>query len=196
MIFGIAGVIGGMLVGIWGGPQRKIHGVLLGAMVSSLFGSLLLGVGRGLAVWGAGAFITMIVVPMVQSSSQAIWQSKIPAHLQGRVFSARIVIGQIGGALALPLGGLLADRLFEPLMRGSSALARTIAPLVGSGPGAGMGLMFVLFGLLGTLASVCGYLYRPVRDIETILPDAAPDPSTPAQWTTPLLSSPLVSAPM
>jgi hypothetical protein len=123
----------------------------------------------------------MVVVPMVQGSSQAIWQSKIPAHLQGRVFSARIVIGQIGGAIALPIGGLLADRLFEPLMRGSSALARTMTPLVGSGPGSGMGLMFVLFGLLGTLVTVAGYLYRPVRNIETILPDAVPDqPVAPA----------------
>jgi MFS family permease len=181
MVFGIAGVIGGTLVGIWGGPKRKIHGLLLGAMVSSLFGSLLLGVGRGLAVWGAGAFVTMVVVPMVQGSSQAIWQLKIPAHLQGRVFSARIVIGQIGGALALPIGGLLADHLFEPLMRGSSALARTMTPLVGSGPGSGMGLMFVLFGLLGTLVTVAGYLYRPVRNIETILPDVVPDhPVAPA----------------
>jgi hypothetical protein len=66
-------------------------------------------------------------------------------------------------------------------MRGSSALARTMTPLVGSGPGAGMGLMFVLFGLLGALVTVAGYLYRPVRNIETILPDAVPDhPVAPA----------------
>jgi MFS family permease len=179
MIFGAAGILGGILVGIWGGPKRKIHGLLLSAMASSLFGMTLLGVGRGLIVWGIGAFVTVVTTPLAQGSSHAIWQSKIPAHLQGRVFSARIAIGQIGGALALPIGGLLADRLFEPLMRGSSALARTMTPLVGSGPGSGMGLMFVLFGLLGTLAAVGGYLYRPVRDIETILPDAVPSAPRP-----------------
>ncbi len=180
MIFGAAGILGGILVGIWGGPKRKIHGLLLSAMASSLFGMTLLGVGRGLIVWGIGAFVAVVTTPLAQGSSHAIWQSKIPAHLQGRVFSARIAIGQIGGALALPIGGLLADRLFEPLMRGSSALARTMTPLVGSGPGSGMGLMFVLFGLLGTLAAVGGYLYRPVRDIETILPDAVPSAPDPA----------------
>ena len=180
MIFGAAGILGGILVGIWGGPKRKIHGLLLSAMASSLFGMTLLGVGRGLVVWGIGAFVAVVTTPLAQGSSHAIWQSKIPAHLQGRVFSARIAIGQIGGALALPIGGLLADRLFEPLMRGSSALARTMTPLVGSGPGSGMGLMFVLFGLLGTLAAVGGYLCRPVRDIETILPDAVPSALNPA----------------
>ena len=172
MIFGIGGVLGGVLVGIWGGPKRKIHGLLLGAMVSCLFGVVLLGVGQTLVVWGVGAFLAVVLTPMVQGSSNAIWQTKVPANVQGRVFSARIVIGQIGGALALPVGGLLADRAFEPLMRGSSALARTMSPLVGSGPGAGMGLMFVLFGILGTLASAGGYLYRPVREIEALLPDA------------------------
>ena len=44
-----------------------------------------------------------------------------------------------------------------------------------------MGLMFVLFGLLGTLVTVAGYLYRPVRNIETLLPDTVPDhPVAPA----------------
>jgi MFS family permease len=179
MIFGIAGVLGGVLVGIWGGPKRKIHGLLLGAMVSCLFGVVVLGVGRGLVVWGAGAFVAVALTPMVQGASHAIWQTKVPPALQGRVFSARIVIGQIGGALALPVGGLLADRLFEPLMRGSSALARTMTPLVGNGPGSGMGLMFVLFGLLGTLAALGGCLHRPVRDIETILSDAVPSSPNP-----------------
>ena len=66
---------------------------------------------------------------------------------------------------------MFADRLFEPLMLGTSSLARALVPLVGSGPGAGMGLMFVLFGLLGTAAAAAGFAYRPLRDIETILPD-------------------------
>jgi hypothetical protein len=73
------------------------------------------------------------------------------------------------------LGGILADRVFEPFMSGSSALARALRPLVGSGPGAGIGLMFVLAGVIGAAAAVAGYLYRPVRDIETLLPDAEPD---------------------
>lgn len=172
MVFGAGGILGGVLIGVWGGPKRKIHALLLGASVSCLFGVVLLGVGRGLVVWGVGAFAATVLTPMVQGASHAIWQTKVPAALQGRVFSARIVMGQIGGALALPVGGLLADRVFEPLMRGTSALARVASPLVGTGSGAGMGLMFVFFGILGTLVSASGYLYRPVREIETLLPDA------------------------
>ena len=182
MLFGISGVIGGALVSIWGGPKRKMLALFAAILVTSLLGNIVLGIGRSLAVWGAGAFLTVFLLPMGNGASHAIWQSKIPPHLQGRVFSARILIGQIGGAIALPLAGFLADRAFEPLMSGTSTLARVLAPLVGRGPGAGMGLMFVLFGLLGATAAIVGYAYRPIRDIERILPDAEPDepPADPA----------------
>ena len=36
-------------------------------------------------------------------ASQGIWQSKTPLHLQGRVFSALIPIGQIGEAVGIPI---------------------------------------------------------------------------------------------
>ena len=177
MLFGISGVIGGVLVSIWGGPKRKMLALFVAILVTSLFGNVVLGVGRNLFVWGVGAFLTTFLLPMGNGASHAIWQSKIPPHLQGRVFSARILIGQIGGALAIPLAGVLADRAFEPLMSGTSTLAQALVPLVGRGPGAGMGLMFVLFGLVGAAAAIGGYSYRPIREIERILPDVEPNGS-------------------
>jgi MFS family permease len=177
MLFGISGIVGGALISIWGGPRRKMLALFAAILTTSLVGNILLGVGRGLATWGAGAFAATLLVPMANGASHAIWQSKIPPHLQGRVFSARILIGQVGGAIAIPLAGLLADRAFEPLMNGTSTLARVLVPLVGRGPGAGMGLMFVVFGLLGAAAGLAGFAYRPIRDIERILPDRTSDES-------------------
>ena len=171
MLFGIGSVAGGLLLTFWGGPRRKVLALLGSVLISTVFGQTVIGVGRSLAVWAAGAFLTSVTIPIASGASQSIWQTKVPAHLQGRVFAARIMIGQIGGAIALPLSGVLADRVFEPLMRGTSPLARALAPLVGTGPGAGMGLMFVVFGILGAAATVGAYLFRPVREIETLLPD-------------------------
>jgi len=171
MLFGVSGVVGGAVVSVWGGPKRKMYALLLAVIVTSLFGNVILGIGRNVFIWGLGAFLTSILIPMGNGASHAIWQTKVPPHLQGRVFSARILIGQIGGAVALPMAGILADHVFEPFMNGSSQLAQSLSVLVGTGAGAGMGLMFVFFGVLGTLAALAGFGYRPVRDIETILPD-------------------------
>jgi len=183
MLFGVGGLVGGALLSLWGGPKAKyrIHALLIAVIASSLFGEILLGVGQGVAIWGAGAFLAMFFIPVANSSSHAIWQTKIPPHLQGRVFSARIVIGQIGGAVALPLAGVLADRVFEPLMLASSPFSSAMSKLVGTGSGAGMGLMFILFGTLGALVAAAAFFYRPIREIDRLLPDhdqtadAAPD---------------------
>ena len=170
-LFGASGLAGGALLTLWGGPKRKMHALFLAILCTSLLGNTVLGIGRNVYVWGLGAFLSAILIPLANGSSQTLWQTKIPPQLQGRVFSARILIGQIGGAIALPIAGLMADRWFEPLMNGSSGLADLFARLVGRGPGAGMGLMFVVFGLLGTLTAIVGFAYRPIREIEQILPD-------------------------
>ena len=174
-LFAASGVVGGAAISLWGGPKRKMRALFFSILVASIFGNAVLGIGRNVVVWGVGAFLTTILVPMANGSSSAIWQTKIPPHLQGRVFSARFLIGQIGGAIALPLAGLLADHVFEPLMSGGSSLARLLSILVGSGPGAGMGLMFVVFGLLGAVTVLVGFSYAPIREIERLLPDYGAD---------------------
>jgi predicted MFS family arabinose efflux permease len=180
MVLGIGGVVGGIAVGIWGGPKtRRMKWILLAVGASSLVGNVLVGVGRGLFLWAGGAFLAEAIMPIALGANQAIWQMKTPAELQGRIFSARIVVTQLAATLAMIGGGILADSVFEPLMRGSSGFARALRPLVGSGPGAGIGLMFVLAGLIGAGAAVVGYLYRPVREIETLLPDIPPAAAAP-----------------
>lgn len=65
----------------------------------------------------------------------------------------------------------LADYVFEPMMRPEGGLSGVFGGLVGTGPGAGMALMFVVTGILGTLVGLGGYAFRAVRDAEDILPD-------------------------
>jgi hypothetical protein len=46
--------------------------------------------------------------------------------------------------------------------------------LVGTGPGAGMGLMLVLAGVFGAAVGLGGYLFPAIRNAEDILPDFEP----------------------
>jgi DHA3 family macrolide efflux protein-like MFS transporter len=168
---GIGGVVGGVLLSLWGGPKRRVHGVLIGCALGGLVGLVGVGVGRSLPVWAGAMFAMAMIFPTVNASSQTIWQSKVPPDLQGRVFSVRLMLAQVGTPLAMLLAGPLADRVFEPGMRAGGALAKTFGPLVGTGPGAGMGLMLVFGGLLAAVAALVGYAYRPLRVVESALPD-------------------------
>jgi hypothetical protein len=80
--------------------------------------------------------------------------------------------------LAFILAGPLADRLAEPLMTPGGALASgPLGSLLGTGPGRGIGLVFVMAGLLLAAASAVALAYRPIRQVETDLPDALVDSS-------------------
>lgn len=168
---GVGGVVGGLLLSLWGGPKRKIHGVLIGMAMSGLCGSVLLGVGQDLRLWLLGGFFFFVSVPILNGSNQAIWQAKVPLEHQGKVFAARRLIAQITAPLAMLLAGPLADNIFEPLMLPDKPLAQSLGWLVGTGEGAGIGLIMVLFGLLSTLVGLGAYLVPSVRNVETLLPD-------------------------
>jgi MFS family permease len=170
-MFGVGGVIGGALLSLWGGPKRRIHGVLLGLAFGSLLGEGLLGLGRVPFVWATAAFFLAFALPIINGSSQAIWQAKVAPDVQGRVFSVRRLIAQITAPVAILLAGPLADRVFEPAMQPGGALADGLGWLVGTGPGAGMALIFVITASIGTIASLAAYLVPIIRNLETILPD-------------------------
>jgi MFS family permease len=167
----IGGFLGGLAMSAWGGPRRKVHGVLLGWVISSLFGVTLMGLGRSLPVWIAASFIGSFMVPVVNGSNQAIWQAKVAPDIQGRVFSIRRLIAWFVNPLAMLIAGPLADFVLEPAMQTGGALAPRLGWLVGTGPGAGIGTIFVVCGLLATCVALGGYLFPAVREAEVLLPD-------------------------
>jgi hypothetical protein len=165
---GIGGVVGGVLLSLWGGPENRLNGFLLSTALSFLLGDFLLAVGRSLPVWVTAAFVSAVFIPFVLSCYDAIWQARVPLDIQGRVFSARNMV-QIG---RMPLGyllaGWLADRVFEPALAAGGSLAGAFGWLVGTGPGAGMGLMFACTCILGTLTCVVGLFIPAVRRVDAV----------------------------
>ena len=166
----IAGVVGGVLMSAWGGFKRRAHGVLFGWIISGI-GMAIIGFAGGLPVWITGMAITSIVIPLVNGSNQAIWQSKVAPDLQGRVFSARRLIAWLTNPISPILGGALADFVLEPAARAGTGLPSTFAWLVGTGAGSGMGLLIVFCGLASAFVGLAGYFVSHIRNAETILPD-------------------------
>jgi MFS family permease len=167
----IGGVIGALAMSAWGGPKRRVHGVLGGWIVGSLLGETLLGLGQALPIWIVASLAGAFFIPVINASNQAIWQAKVEPDIQGRVFGTRRLIAWLVTPIAQLAAGPLADQVFEPAMQSGGRLADTFGQLVGTGPGAGMSLIMVFCGIGAALAGVAGYAIRSIRDVEDILPD-------------------------
>jgi MFS family permease len=178
MIFGsvqsagaVGGVVGGLVMSAWGGPKRRVLGVLGGWILFGLLGETLLGLGQALPVWMVASFLGASFGPIINASNQAIWQAKVEPDVQGRVFSVRRMIAMLVSPLAMLIAGPLADQALEPAMQEGGGLADTFGWLVGTGDGAGMALILVVCGVLTALVGLGGYATRIVRNVEDILPD-------------------------
>lgn len=167
----VGGLVGGLLVGAWGGFKRRVHGVLAGWALTGLAGTLLIGLGRGLPLWLVGSFMGALFSPLINSSNQSIWQSKVAPDVQGRVFSIRRLIAWFVQPVATLIAGPLADVVMEPAMRPGGALVGSLGWLVGVGPGTGMSLILIFSAFGMAVIGLGGYLIPVIRNAEEILPD-------------------------
>jgi MFS family permease len=168
---GFGAVLGGVAVGVWGGPKRRIAGVITALAVGGLC-TVAMGVRPSLPLIGAAVFVWALTSPMLAASSSAVWMSKTPQALLGRVFAARRMISMGMMPLAVLIAGPLAQRVFEPALAPGGRLAGSVGGAIGVGQGRGIALMFLLVGTLMTLTAVGGWLVPAIRNVERDVPDA------------------------
>jgi hypothetical protein len=170
------GVVGGsLLMTAWVGPRDRITGVFV-AIGGLGAGFVLAGLRPSLALMVAGVTLVYVVQPVAGSLTQAIWQTKVPPELQGRVFAVRQVMTIAATPVAMLLAGRLADGLFEPFMAGDSTLAVTLGTVVGNGPGRGLGLLFVVLGSVVIATAVIAGSGTSIRNFDDTVPDVVADP--------------------
>lgn len=171
-LVGSVGMVAGtLLMSAWGGPRRRILGIYAGETMIGLT-TLLFGLSVPLPVLALSRFFCLVAMPISGACHQAILQSKVSPKVQGRVFSTQGMIIDAGVPLAYLVAGPLAERVVAPAMAQGGSLARWAEPLVGTGPGRSMGLIFIAAGLLNTLISLVVLLNPRIRRVEIELPDA------------------------
>jgi MFS transporter, DHA3 family, macrolide efflux protein len=138
----VGGVVGAVILSLWGGSRKRIHNVLIGGMGACLLGILWLGLGGAVILWAVGAFFFAFFEPFVEGGNIAIWQVKVPADVQGRVFSARHLLVQLPYLFGILIAGYLADGFAIPLV-------------------------LIVAGMAGALAFALGYAIPHVRDAES-----------------------------
>lgn len=165
---------GSVLMTVWGGPRRRVAGILGFLLLQGIV--LMFGGLRPNAVLiAASGFVFLFCTPLIIGSSQAIWQSKTPPDLQGRVFAVRRMIAWSTLPLAYLIAGPLADRVFEPLLAVGGPLAESLGPWIGVGKGRGIALLFLVLGALVVLTVAAASRLPRLTRLEEELPDTLPD---------------------
>jgi MFS family permease len=169
-VMNAGGIAGALLIAAGARLASRLNTVMIGIVAAGFFLSLA-GVARGAIAIGASLFLLLFALAFTSAPYLSMMQAKIAPDLQGRVFAAIMQVAGLMSPLAFLIAGPLADQVFEPARH--QPFWHGVVWLVGAGPGAGMGLMFVVAGAMILALSVAVYAVPAVRRLEKDLPDHA-----------------------
>jgi len=173
-VAGLGLLAGGLLTARLGGPGRRALRVLAFTALAGV-SITFAGLRPSLPLIAGAAFVFFFSMQIVGACFSIIVQTKVEPGIQGRVFSLSGLIANSTLPLAYVTAGPLADKIFEPLMAVGGRLAGSVGAVIGTGPGRGIGLLFILMGVLTVIAVGCGWLYPRLRLLDLELADAIPD---------------------
>jgi DHA3 family macrolide efflux protein-like MFS transporter len=140
--FGIGIILGGLLLGIWGGFKRKLMTSMLG-LAGMGIGTLLMSQvpPTGMYIAVGAALIVGIMQPITNGPIFAVMQSTVDPDMQARVFS---LLGSAASAMS-PIGLLIAGPLSDKF---------------------GIQTWFLLGGMICLLMAFAGFFIPALKNIE------------------------------
>lgn len=152
---GLAMLLGGLCSSLIPDTKNKIKRILLILSLCSI-GPIISGTTLNRIIITGGFFIFMFPVPYVNTLLMSIFQIKIERNVLGRVGALMTAILAAITPIAYLCAGPLADYVFEPLMNEK---------------GRGIGLIFIISGILLIISCLLMLSNKTVTSIEKRLPD-------------------------
>ena len=155
--FAAGNVLGGLILGAWGGFKRKVVTAQLGLILTGM-STMVLGIVPSNLFWvGIAANVTTgLLLPIINGSFGATLQATIAPDMQGRVFAFILSAAMLVSPLALIIAGPFADAF-------------------------GIQTWFLITGISCTLMGLLGFLSSEVMSMENKSsensPHAAAEPS-------------------
>ncbi len=161
-------IVGALVIGAGARIGSRMNTIMFGIVGGGVF-ICLAGVARNAPELGGSLFLMSFALAFANAPYWSMMQAKVAPDVQGRVFATLLQIGILLSPLAFLAAGPLADHVFEPARR--EPIWRSVSWLTGAGPGAGIGLIFVVTGALVLTLSIAAYAIPVVRRLEEDLPD-------------------------
>ncbi len=116
IIFSAGGVVGGIIISVWGGFKNRMHSIALCCILFGIF-TALVGIVPGFIAFLVLMFLTGSTVPLFTTPSMVLLQEQVDPNMQGRVFSLTQIVMTAMMPIGMAFFGPLADQVrIEALM--------------------------------------------------------------------------------
>ncbi|MCH4903618.1 MFS transporter [Cylindrospermopsis raciborskii CHAB3438] len=164
---GISMILGSLLMSIWKYQWQNLITTILIAMSLSGMAIAIGGSRPSLLQMYIGTILFFFNTPLINGMIQILFQTRVAENLQGRVFALTGAISSAAIPLASIIAAPLSDYVFEPLMGFDGNWSKAlIGQLIGTGPGRGTGLLFVIVGCFITTTAIIASQHPKIRQLE------------------------------
>lgn len=113
-------------------------------------------------------FVFLFGLSGIMAEEQAVWQVRVPAAAQGRVFALRRAITWASLPISYAIAGPLADSVFTPALSAGGALVASLGPLFGTGPGRGIALLLMCAGAAKAAVVLTGAADLKLKQLDAL----------------------------
>ncbi len=156
-----------------GVPERRVR-TLAAATIAIGIGAVLVGLRPAPSLIAVGLMVTLAGAAVATTAAGTLFQTEVAASRQGRLAALR----RVSAEALVPVTALgvapLTERLAAPAMQPDGLLAGTVGTVLGTGPGRGAALLFVLVGLAVVLIGTAMTRDRTLAVLDRAAPDGGP----------------------
>jgi MFS family permease len=159
-------IVSSLLIGIFSKTRKQVRLLTISLGVAGFFYALF-GTSTNIFFIITAGFVFFTMLPFINTSLDVLIRTNVDNRMQGRVWSIVSLVSQFGMIISFATAGFLADKVFNPLLLPGGALASTVGRITGTGEGRGIGLMFILSGILIIATASAIIKNQSVKSLET-----------------------------
>lgn len=158
-------LISSLCIGVFTMTKKYASVLVMGLIMCGLSFSLL-GISTNIYFIIFAGFLFLSSLPFVNMSADVLVRNNIANEKQGRVWGIIGILSQLGFIIAYSLAGFLADHVFNPLMLEGGVLASSVGQIIGTGPGRGIALLFIIAGLIVIVLAIVTSRLKLIKSLE------------------------------
>lgn len=140
-------IAGSLFIGLLGSGKKYVKALSISLFFTGIFFSGL-GLSTKIILITISGFLFFSTLPFVNTSIEVLIRTNIENSKQGRVWAIISTLTYLGSVVAFAIAGLMADKIFNPLLIENGLLVNSIGKITGVGEGRGIALIFILSGMM------------------------------------------------